>query len=152
MPGLSGAKVQQSAGLGWLKSTTGSSHERPHAEDRSGAQHHGHGDQLDVSDSAFSGGTQWDRHLQRGELREDCQCAYGIFSFSPYFVHAVSLHMQRVLEQRSLCASVTTDLGLNKGVGVRRDFYWEQCFLTVNEWRWETGDADLWAKSVFPPG
>lgn len=81
-PGLSGAKVQQRAGLGWLKSTTGSRHECPHAEDRSSAQHDGHGDQLDVSDSAFSGGTQWDRHLQRGELRKDCQCAYDIFSFS----------------------------------------------------------------------
>lgn len=79
MAGLSGAEVHQRARLGWLKSTTGSRHERPHAEDRSGAQHDGHGDQLDVSDSAFPGGTQWDCHLQRGELRADCQCAYGKF-------------------------------------------------------------------------
>lgn len=79
MAGLSGAKVHQRARLGWLKSTTGSRHERPHAEDRSGAQHDGHGDQLDVSDPAFPGGTQWDCHLQRGELRADCQCAYGNF-------------------------------------------------------------------------
>lgn len=67
---------------------TGSKHERSYAKDRGGAQHHGHGDQLDVSDSALSGGTQRDHRLQRGHLGEDCQRAYDFLFFFPQ----VSVH------------------------------------------------------------
>lgn len=42
---------------------TGSKHERSYAKDRGGAEHHGHGNQLDVSDSALPGGTQRDDYL-----------------------------------------------------------------------------------------
>ena len=72
---------------------TGSKHERPYAKDRGGAQHHGHGDQLDVSDSALSGGTQRDCHLQRGHLGEDCQRAYDYLCFFPKCVCALYLYL-----------------------------------------------------------
>lgn len=79
---------------------TGSKNERSHAKDWGGAQHHGHGDQLDVSDSALSGGTQRDHYLKRGHLREDCQCAYDFFAsvcalYS--FVHAECKKAREIL-------------------------------------------------------
>lgn len=103
---MTGAEVQGRAGLGWLKGRlhrgpTGSKHERSHAKDWGGAQHHGHGDQLDVSDSAFSGGTQRDHHLQRGHLGEDCQRAYDFLCFSTSIcalhlsVHALIVNVRK---------------------------------------------------------
>lgn len=85
--------------LGWLKGRlhrgpTASKHECSNAKDWGGAQHYGHGDQLDVSDSSFSGGTQWDHYLKRGHLGEDCQCAY---DFALLSVCSVHLSMQHVL-------------------------------------------------------
>lgn len=63
--------------------------ERAAAEDRGGAQHHGHGDQLDVPDTALSGGTQWDHRLPRRHLREDRQRAYSRLLFShPFYLSA----------------------------------------------------------------
>lgn len=55
---------------------TGRKHECSYAQDWGGAQHYGNGDQLDVSDSALSCGTQWDHRLQRGHLRKDYKCEY----------------------------------------------------------------------------
>lgn len=75
---------------------TGSKHERSYVKDRGGAQHHGHGDQLDVSDSALSGGTQRDHHLQRGHLGEDCQRAYDFLCFFAS-VYALYLFVQALV-------------------------------------------------------
>lgn len=74
---VSGPPGEGLSRLGWGVVRPGGCehHERATAEDWSGAQHHGHGHQLDVSDATFPRGAQRHHRVPRRNLREDRQRA-----------------------------------------------------------------------------